>query len=294
MITVLLFTLLAASDGPPLNLVAAGTDDYRVVIAGDKKELAAIRPDVWQGNVNILSPTGRLAGVNWPHFLMGSEGHWLTDWVESEGQQLVEFQVLVPSGRVVGYRGAWKFRDYFVSRETHRIWYDPESQMQVHFAQTELDVLKDLPEVNAVWVEFMTQENSYSTAAAKMKDGSVATLDVSKTGLLANMHYWDGQELACGGWIAIYGTRQGQGGCVALAPLERTSGPIHPRVNNGHVDNIELHVLDARKRQPLQAGQRFSLEYLLLAGPDRSDTNWIEPALAKAAVTLETLRKSEK
>ena len=97
----LLLVLLAASDGPTLNLVAAGTDDYRVVTAGDKKELAALRPDAWQGNVNILSPTGRLDGVNWPHFLMGSEGRWLTDRVESEGQQLVEFQVLVPSGCVV-------------------------------------------------------------------------------------------------------------------------------------------------------------------------------------------------
>jgi hypothetical protein len=294
LITILLLTLLAASDGPPLELVTAGVDDYRVVVADDRKELAALRPDAWQGNVNILSPNGRLVGVNWPHFLMNSEGRWLTDRVESEGQQLAEFKVLVPSGPVVGYRGTWKFRDYFVSRETHRIWYEPDSQVQVHFIQTELEVIKDLPEISAVWVEFMTQENSCATAAAKMKDGTVATMDVSKTGPLANMHYWDGQELARDGWIAIYGARQGQGGCVALAPRDRASGPIHPRVNNGHVDNIELHMLDARERHLLQTGQRFSLEYLLLAGSDRSDTDWIAPALAKAANTVETLRKSEK
>jgi hypothetical protein len=291
LITILLLTLLAASNGPALDLIAAGADDYRVVVASDKMELAAIRPDAWQGNVNILSPTGRLAGVNWPHFLMGSEGRWLTDRVESEGQQLAEFKVLVPSGPVVGYHGVWKFRDYFVSRETHHIWYEPDSQVQVHFVQTELEVLKELPEISAVWVEFMTQENSYATAAAKIKDGTVATMDVSKTGLLANMHYWDGQELARDGWIAVCNARQGQGGCVVLAPMEHTSGPIHPRVNNGHVDNIELHMLDARERHLLQAGRHFSLEYLLLAGPDRSDTDWIAPALAKAASTVEKLRK---
>ncbi len=35
--------------------------------------------------------------------------------------------------------------------------------------------------------------------------------------------------------------------------------------------DFEVHLLDARKRNTLTKGQTFTLEYLLLAGPDQQE-----------------------
>ena len=275
-----------ASDEGLLELRKTG-GAYRFVLRKTGKEFAVMVPDAWQGNVRIFSPSGEHCGVAWPHFLMNSEGKWLTDNVESEGMQLVYFEVLQPSGPVIGYRGKWKFRDYFTSSETHFTWYESAQSTQVHLVRTQLRVLKDLENITTTWVEFMTRENTYTTAAAMVKGGTVVTMDVSKTGRRRNMHYWDGRELADGGWITIYGPRCGQAGCAAFVPLTYGPGPMRPRINNGHVDNIEIHMLDARKRNTLNKGQEFFLEYLLIAGPDNKDWKWIDRAVERARAFMQ-------
>lgn len=271
-----------ADDSSTVELRRRGDDDYRLVVGETGKELAALVPDAWQGNVKIVSPNGKHCGVAWPHFLMNSEGQWLSDRVESEGLKLVEFELLHRSGPVIGYRGQWRFRDYFVSSETHHIWYQRKCKTQVHLIRTELEVLRNLTDITTTWVEFMTRENSYTTVAAKTGTGEVITMDVSETGEWRNMHYWDGEKLANDGWITIYGARSGQDGCAALVPLRHSPGPIHPRINNGHVDNIEIHMLDARKHHRLDKHQKFLLEYLLIAGPDKKDWEWIDAVVASA------------
>ena len=277
-----------ASDEDVLELRKTG-DAYRFVLRTTGKEFAVMVPDAWQGNVQILSPSGVHCGVVWPHFLANSEGKWLTDKVESEGMKLVDFEVLQSSGPVIGYRGEWKFHDSFSSSVTHFTWYESGKSTQVHLVRTQLRIIKDLEDITSTWVEFMTLENSYATTAAMVKGGTVVTMDVSKTGRERNMHYWDGMELADGGWITIYGAGSptNQGGCVAFVPLTHRPGPMRPRINNGHVDNIEIHMLDARKRNRLNKGQEFFLEYLLIAGPDEKDWKWIAPAVERGRAFME-------
>ena len=257
-----------------------GNDTYRLM-AG-KKELAVLMPAAWQGNLNILSTKNTtVCGVIWPHFLLCNEGKWLTDKVESEGLTLLEFQTLKTSGSLIGYSGRWKFRDYCISSECHFAWYAAASATQVHLVKTRLEILKNLTDISSAWVEFMTPENSYTMVAAKMKGGEIIRLNVSETGANANMHYLDGYELANDGWITIYGARKGQDACVALVPVNHGPGTVRPRINNGHVDNIEMHVLDTRKRNSLTNGTTFSLEYLLLVGPDQKDWKWIDPEVQR-------------
>src|SRR5262249_44775827 len=138
--------------------------------------------------------------------------------------------------------------------------------------------------ISSAWVELMTQQNTYSRIAARLKNGSVVTLNLQDAGLdpKADRHYLDGYELADGGWITIYGARKGQDSCAALVPLSHSHGAIHPRIYYSHVDNIEIHVLDARKYNSLPKGSTFSLEYLLIVGPDRSDWKWIDTAVQNA------------
>jgi hypothetical protein len=273
--------IVSVATAEPIELKEAGNDTYRVM-AG-KKELAVLMPDAWQGNLNIVSTKNKtVCGVNWPHFLLYSEGKWLTDRVESEGLKLVEFKTLKTSGSLIGYSVSWKFRDYCISSECHFAWYDDASGTQVHLVKTQIEILKNLTDISSAWVEFMSPENSYTTVAAKTKNSKVITMDVSKTGENANMHYLDGYELANDGWITIYGARKGQDACVAMAPVNHSPGAVRPRINNGHVDNIEIHVLDARKRNSLTKGRTFYLEYLLLVGPDQKDWKWIDPAIQSA------------
>jgi hypothetical protein len=255
-------------------------DDYKLM--SDGKELAELVPDANQGNVGITSPSSKkFCGVNWPHFLMLGQG-WLTDKVESEGFKLIEFKTIQTSGPAVSYSGKWQFRDCFTSSEIHFAWYDTQNQTQVHLIKTQAKILKDLPDIGCSWVEFMTPENSYTTVAARIKGGKVITMDISGSGKDANMHYWDGNELADDGWITIYGARKGQDGCVAMVPLTHGADPLRPRINNGHVDNIEIHVLDARKHNLLKKGRTFRLQYLLIAGPDQKDWKWIDAAVQRA------------
>lgn len=279
-----------ASDEGVVELSKRG-NTYRFVVRKTGREFAVTAPDTWAGNVRVLSAAGKHCGVAWPHFLVNKEGKWLTDRVESEGMKLVELKILKSSGPVISYRGTWQFRDYFTSSETHFTWYEPAKATQVHLVRTQLRILKDLEGITTTWVEFMTRENSYSTVAAMVKGGKVVTMDVSKTGRKRNMHHWDGMELADGGWITIYGSRSGQGGCAALVPLAHSPGRVRPRINNGHVDNIEIHLLDARKRNRLKKGQKFLLEYLLIAGPDRKDWKWIAPAVERARAFMKRAKR---
>ncbi|MEI7941299.1 MAG: hypothetical protein WCK27_31880 [Verrucomicrobiota bacterium] len=283
-LTVIALTVAAgvvcATAAEPIELKKAGNDDYRLM-AGEK-ELAELMPDNWQGNLNILSTKNKtVCGVNWPHFLLYSEGKWLTDKVESKGMNLVEFKTLNTSDSVIGYKGKWTFRDYCISSESHCVWYDAASATQVHLVKARLEILKDLPDISSTWIEFMTPENSYTMVAARTKGDKIVTVDVSGTGANANMHYLDGYEFGNNGWITIYGARRGQDACVAMVPIS-SSGRIRPRINNGHVDNIEMHMLDPRKRNFLTKGRTFSLEYLLIVGPDQKDWKWIDSVVQNA------------
>jgi hypothetical protein len=269
----------------PVELKKINDDDYRVM-AGHKV-LAEVVPDANMGNMGILSVKNTmLCGVNWPHFLLYSQGKWLTDKVESEGFKLLEFTPLKTSGPLVGYSGKWQFRDYCISSECHFTWYDETNATQFHLVKARLEILKDLPDISSAWVEFMTAENSYTTVAAKTRGGQIMTMDVSKTGKDANMHYLDGYELATDGWITIYGARKGQGTCVAMVPIGEHSDILRPRINNGHVDNIEIHALDARKQNFLKQGRVFTIEYLLIVGPDQKDWKWIDAAVQRARIFM--------
>ena len=100
-LAVIVLSVVAGADRvtavEPVELKKAGNDNYRLM-AG-KKELAVLMPNAWQGNLNILSTQNKtVCGVSWPHFLLHSEGKWLTDRVESEGLNLVEFKTLSTSG----------------------------------------------------------------------------------------------------------------------------------------------------------------------------------------------------
>ena len=73
--------------------------------------------------------------------------------------------------------------------------------------------------------------------------------------------------------------RQEGTGCVRCdGPSFVPDGPdaLRPRINNGHVDNIEIHVLDGGRRNFLKKGRIFSLEYLLIVGPDLEDWTWMK------------------
>lgn len=286
------FVAIAArgADEGDLTLLHAG-DACRFVLPSTGRELAVARPDSWQGNVRIQSPEGVECGVSWPHFLMNSQGKWLTDRVESEGMKLIEFRLLQSSGPMVGYEGTWQFRDYFTTSETHFAWYEPAYSQQVHLVSTRLRVLKDLDDIHGIWVEFMTRENSHRAAATTVGDGRVVTMDVSQSGPEKNMHFWDEQEIPTGGWIALYGPAGGRAGSAALIPLASSTPRLRPRVNNGHVDNIEIHLLDPRKPHQLARGQDFFLEYLFIAGPDQDDWEWVAPAAKRAREVLQASRK---
>ena len=265
-----------------IELREAGKDKYQVM--ADQAELAVLMPDNWQGNLNILSPNKKMCGVNWPHFMLYSQGKWVSDRVESEGLRLLDFKVLKASGPFVAYAGQWSFRDYCITSERHFIWYDATNLTQVHLVKTQLQVRKDLPDISSAWVEFMTEQDTYTQIAAKLKNRGVVTLNLQAPGLnpKADRHYLDGYELADGGWMTIYNARKGQDACAALVPLSHSPGAIHPRIYYSHVDNIEIHILDARKNNFLAKGSTFSLEYLLIVGPDRNDWKWIDPAVENA------------
>ena len=265
-----------------VQMEEAGKDKYRVK-AGET-ELAVLMPDNWQGNLNILSPNKKICGVNWPHFMLYSEGKWVSDRVESEGLRLVDFKVLKASGPFVAYAGQWSFRDYCITSEHHFIWYDATNSTQVHLVRTQLQIRKDVSDISSAWVEFMTQQDTYAQIAVRLKNGEVTSLNLQAPGLdpKADLHYLDGYELADGGWMTIYKARKGQDACAVLVPLRHSPGAIHPRIYYSHVDNIEIHVLDARKYHALAKGSTFSLEYLLIVGPDRNDWKWIDPAVQNA------------
>lgn len=268
--------LVMAEDSP-------GSGFWVVALAGNRHRLLEIVPDAWQGNANLYPYDGTVrVGHLWSQFLMLSPGQWLTDRVESEGQRLLSFEVVERQGRIIQYRGEWAFRDLFTSAAEHHIWV--RGKTVFHYVQTDLTVLKEIPNVGAVWVELMNDADTYGTIAVKTQTQIIERKATGTT----DQHYLDENTLDEAGWITIYGPRGGQQGSAALVVMN-ASDPVHPRSYDGHVDNIELHMLDPRQVRTLPAGQSFHLDYLVLVSSQADTWDWIDEAIEEARVVLEWL-----
>ena len=266
-----------------MSETAPGSGRWIVSRAKNGQTLLEIVPDAWQGNANVYPVDGAVrVGHLWSQFLMLSPGRWLTDRAESEGQKLVSFEVLQNRGRWVSYRGAWKFRDYFITKAEHSIWIRQETVC--HWVRTDLTVLQDIPRAGAVWVEFMNDAGAYSTIAVKTAHKVIELLATGRT----DTHHLDGEVLGKNGWIAIYGPRNGQDSSAALVALEG-SHPVRPRFFDAHVDTIELHMLDPRTTRTLRKGHVFRLEYVLLVSREADNCRWIDGDLL--STMLDKLRK---
>jgi hypothetical protein len=270
-----------------LELIRNDLDYYQIELKDSGQVLGTFRPYQTQGNMRVQDSTGTHCGVNWPHLLMHSQGVWLSTEGESDGQKLERFEICKSSGEVVAYRCEWRFLDYFTVDENHMVWFDQATTTQVHRITTELNFLRDVPEVTTTWVEFMTPANNYSTIAGKMTNGVVKTENILG-GTNQVEHLWDGEILDTNGWIAVYDSVSNQLSCAAMVPLSVSGGMARPRINNGlQVDNIEIHLLDPTENETFSAGYSFTLDYLMIIPPDQTDWTWVDPAVADAKLFMD-------
>lgn len=263
-----------AEDSPGFWVIALAESGHRLI---------ETVPDDWQGNANIYPIHGTVrVGHLWSQFLMLSPGKWLTDRVESEGQHLLSFEILEGEGKLICYKGEWAFRDLFASGAEHYVWVKGETVF--HYVKAQLTVLKDISDVGAVWVELMNDADVYSNIATKTEGGVIERAATGTT----NQHYLDNYTLGRYGWVAIYGPMRGQKGSAALVAIE-ASDPVHPRSFDGHVDNIELHMLDPRKTTTLPTGRTFYLDYLLLVSTKSNTWDWVDKAIEEAQPIIDLL-----
>jgi len=91
---------------------APGSGFWVIALTKSQHRLLEIVPDAWQGNTNLYPYDGTVrVGHLWSQFLMFSPGQWLTDRVESEGEQMLSFEVLEGQAKIIHYKGEWAFRD---------------------------------------------------------------------------------------------------------------------------------------------------------------------------------------
>jgi len=85
-------------------------DLWRIRVDDTDRDLVITGPDVWQGNSDIFHTEGSVrVGHLWSQFLMLREGYWLTDRAESEGEYLIDFNVIQDRGKIIWYNGSWGF-----------------------------------------------------------------------------------------------------------------------------------------------------------------------------------------
>jgi hypothetical protein len=288
-VTTIVGNVTPSAGKPELVLLKAGATHYEVRIMPEGKRLIYLEPSEWQGNSDVYSVAGvKRVGHHWSHFLMLSHGRWLTDRVESEGQDLVTFSVLTPRGRVVSYFGCWSFRDYFITCALHHLWM--QDGIFYRYVKTSLKVLRDIPEpVGAIWVELMNDPDYYRTAVAKTREGLIV-YDMRGVKGHALKEY----TLEPYGWIALIDpVFEGVRGSPVLVPVWSTHA-VHPTVCNcPNVDNIELHLLGFEERM-LKKGEFFELHYLLIVGTETSNYDWIERAIQKAKPVIASVEDAQK
>jgi hypothetical protein len=288
-VTTIVGNVTPSAGKPELVLLKAGATHYEVRIMPEGKRLIYLEPSEWQGNSDVYSVAGvKRVGHHWSHFLMLSPGRWLTDRVESEGQDLVTFSVLTPRGRVVSYFGCWSFRDYFITCALHHLWI--QDGIFYRYVKTSLKVLRDIPEpVGAIWVELMNDPDYYRTAVAKTREGLIV-YDMRGVKGHALKEY----TLEPYGWIALIDpVFEGVRGSPVLVPVWSTHA-VHPTVCNcPNVDNIELHLLGFEERM-LKKGEFFELHYLLIVGTETSNYDWIERAIQKAKPVIASVEDAQK
>lgn len=123
----------------------------------------------------------------------------------------------------------------------------------------------------------MNDPDPYNFAVAKTRDRTMQRSILGKSG----EHYLDEYLLDKYGWIGLYQPLKGQRGSPALVAIESTHS-VRPRLYDGHVDNIELHMLNPREVRNLSTGDYFELHYLLVTSPETDNYDWIDKSITRA------------
>lgn len=267
-----------------LSIIQDG-DFWVIYLKEPHQELVRLAPEVWQGNANIFHTEGFIrVGHFWSQFLMLSPGKWLTDRVESEGEHLTYFNVLINEGKIIWYIGTWGFRDYFNTTAEHFVWV--HQNYTFHLVNVDMIVLNDIQDVGAVWVELMNDRDVYSQVVSKTHDGIIQRNIVGSSG----EHFLDEYTLDEECWISLQDPLKGQLGSPALIMLD-SSHFVRPRWYDGiGIDNIELHLLNPRQTRTLHKGDKFRLQYLLVTGPVSIGHEWIDPTIEEARPVIELIK----
>lgn len=261
-------------------------DLWRIRVDDTDRDLVITGPDVWQGNSDIFHTEGSVrVGHLWSQFLMLREGYWLTDRAESEGEYLIDFNVIQDRGKIIWYNGSWGFRDYFTTTAEHFVWI--RNEYSYHLVDVGLQVLKDLDDIDAIWVELMNDNDPYSKIFCKTSQGLLEGNCDSNTGT----HEWGSHTLNEEGWITFINPLKFQKGIPAFVLLQ-SSHEVHPVwYDSGTViENIELHIIPPRESLSVNNGDTYSMQYMLVTGPDTDDHFWVEEAINQTRPILEIIQ----
>ena len=280
-----------------LEMASFGSDFHHITVPSTGQLLTRIGQEVWQGNADIyhVDPTittpgdSRRAGHYWSQFLMigvdPADGqYFLTDRVESEGENLESFSMIQSSGKVIEYEGTWTFRDLFTTTAKHWVWV--EGNDHYHRVQTSLEVLKPIDDVHAIWTEWFNVADAYSTVTVQTRDDGLQTRSALGT---TNQHFLGEYELGKDDWIAFTNPQIGQSGSVARVLLSsrsdiRSDDEVTPILADTTLfDNIELHVHRQFPNGPtLSPGTSFFMDNLVIMNPTTNNTDWVNPKVERA------------
>lgn len=280
-----------------LEMAPFGSDFYHITVPSTGQLLTRIGQEVWQGNADVyhVDPTittpadPRRAGHYWSQFLMIGDDpadgqYFLTDRVESEGENLQSFEMIQSSGKVIEYEGTWTFRDLFTTTARHWVWV--EGHDHYHRVQVSLDVLKPIDNVRGIWSEWFNVADAYGTVTAQTRDDGIQSQSALGT---TNEHLLGEYELGRDDWLAFTDPRIGQSGSVARVLLSSTSDirsddevtPILADTTN--FDNIELQIHRQFPTGPtLNPGTSFFMDNLVIMNPTTDNTDWINPKVERA------------
>jgi len=262
--------------------------DNAWVVSESSNQLIFTIPDDWQGNAEIyhLDDENRV-GHLWSQFLMLSHGNWLTDRVESEGQNLENFQVNIANGKILNWEGIWSFRDYFDSSANHYYWVQQDHTF--HFVRTSLDIKTEIPDVGGVWVELMNTKDPYSKLITETSSGRI---EKTITGTTEN-HYLDQQTLGPEDWITLRNALHAQKSVPTMVMIN-SSQTARPRwYDGGGIDNIEIHLLNPEKPRDLDPDEQFWLEYLLITSPSDENVDEIDSLILLAKPILDIIKDNK-
>jgi hypothetical protein len=295
------------ADLADLEMSSSGADYRKITIPGTGQLLSHISPSLHQGNADVYPVDPRVTipgdlrrvGIYWSQFLMGGSDprdgeYFLTDWVESEGQRVQEFEVLQANGKYIEYQGTWTFRDLFKSTSHHWIWGDGDNMYQR--VQTSLEILNPIKNVGAIWTEFFNTPDAFETVAVQTRDDGLQTRTITGT---TNSHHLIEYQVGRDDWIAFLNPRNDQAASVARVLLSsesdvRADDEVTPVWADFPLfDNIELHVqrsnLAVSNGDDMAPGTSFFMDNLLITSPNTSSTTWIDSAVERGKVWIELI-----